>query len=58
METSTESPLQERELFKTMTAGSTVEALAGVAAVVLAIIGLAGIAPRYMPAIAAIVVAA
>lgn len=58
METSTESPLQERELFKTMTAGSTVEALAGVAAVVLAIVGLAGIAPRYMPAIAAIVVGA
>src|SRR5574340_444085 len=58
METSMESPLLERRLFKAMTAGSTAEALAGVAAVVLAIIGLAGIAPRYMPAIAAIVVGA
>ena len=58
METTMESPLRERRLFKAMTAGSTVEALAGVAAVVLAIVGLAGIAPHDMPAIAAIVVGA
>ena len=58
METSMESPLQDRELFKTLTAGSMVEALAGVAAAVLAIVGLAGIAPRDMPAIATIVVGA
>jgi hypothetical protein len=58
METTMGSALQERQLFKAMTAGSTVEALAGVAAIVLAIVGLAGIAPHYMPAIAAIVVGA
>lgn len=58
METTLESPLHERRLFKTMTAGSTVEALAGAAAVVLAIVGLSGIAPTFMPAIAAIVVGA
>ncbi|MCG3189853.1 MAG: hypothetical protein LKCHEGNO_02364 [Burkholderiaceae bacterium] len=58
METSFESSLQDRRLFKTMTAGSTAEALGGAAAVVLAIVGLAGIAPEYMPAIAAIVVGA
>ncbi|MBS0325093.1 MAG: hypothetical protein JSS46_00940 [Proteobacteria bacterium] len=58
METTMESLPQERQLFKAMTTGSTIEALAGVAAVVLAIVGLAGVAPHYMPAIAAIVVGA
>ncbi|MBE7426702.1 MAG: hypothetical protein HS106_11785 [Ideonella sp.] len=58
METSMESSLQDRRLFKTMTAGSAVEALGGAAAVVLAIVGLAGIAPEYVSAVAAIVVGA
>ena len=47
---------QEKKMMKTVATGSSTEALGGIAVVVLAIIGLAGIEPRFMLAIAAIVV--
>src|SRR5574337_677147 len=56
--TPTESTLYDRKVMRTVATGSTLGALAGAAAVVLAILGLADIEPHYMLAIAAIVVGA
>lgn len=53
-----ESTLYDRKVMRTVATGSTLGALAGAAAVVLAILGLADIEPHYMLAIAAIVVGA
>src|SRR5689334_3017390 len=50
-------PRTERSL-KVATGGSVLEAIVGIAAVVLAIIGLAGILPRDMAAVGAIVIGA
>ncbi len=47
-----------RRLLAELTAGSTSEALAGTCGVVLAIIGLAGMAPMYMMTIGVIVIGA
>lgn len=54
----TQAMLDDRELAKVTSVGSTVEALGGAAGIVLAIIGLASIQPEYMLAIAAIVIGA
>ncbi len=56
--TRTDAPFAERKLAQWVESGSTIEALGGVAAVVLAIVGLADIAPASMVAIAAIVLGA
>lgn len=51
-----ETPVrEERRMARVVESGSTIEALGGVAAVVLAIVGLANISAGYMVAIAAIV---
>lgn len=47
---------QEKKMMKAVGTGSSTEAFGGIAAVVLAIIGLAGIEPRFMLAIAGIVI--
>lgn len=56
--TSSQAGLQEGEVLEMTSVGSTVEALGGAAAVVLAIIGLADIEPIYMLTIATIVIGA
>ncbi|HZP87922.1 MAG TPA: hypothetical protein VFB54_13990 [Burkholderiales bacterium] len=50
--------VERRQVVKAMATGSTLEALGGAAAVVLAILGLARIAPNYMLPIAGIVIGA
>lgn len=56
--TSSQAGLQEGEVLEITSVGSTVEALGGAAAVVLAIIGLADIEPIYMLTIATVVIGA
>jgi hypothetical protein len=53
-----ESEAHEQRTAKVVAGGSTLEAVAGSAAVVLAILGLIGVAPGLLAAIAAIVVGA
>jgi hypothetical protein len=49
---------QERRMEATLGSGSTVEAVGGLAAIVLAILGLVGVAPHYMLTIATIALGA
>ena len=54
-----ETPInEERKIARMVESGSTIEALGGVAAVILAIVGLADISSGYMAAVAAIVLGA
>lgn len=54
----TQTGLPEAQVAQMASVGSTLEALGGAAAVVLAIVGLAAVEPLYMQAIAAIVLGA
>ena len=51
-------PREEERSAEVVTGGSMIEAVGGIATVVLAIVGLAGLVPIYLAAIAAIVLGA
>jgi len=47
-------PAERKTTYKTITAGSVLEAIGGIGVVALAIVGLGGVVPRYMAPIASI----
>ncbi|MDA8232440.1 MAG: hypothetical protein M0006_13975 [Magnetospirillum sp.] len=51
-------PAREDRMLQLLTGGSGMEALGGLAALILSILGLVGVAPRYMVSIAPIIIGA